>query len=177
MSSKQIRIGFETPIYLMLIGMMAIQIAKPLRINFIVSMGTWMIIISTVVAFVLAVMLRKIRDQYLFNIIVLGVCVCASIAASFVWRYQEIVSALSFLEIPILMASYEKSKEKNVKKTIYACYIILSVYYSLISLTPLANIYYTEYGTTQMNFMTLGYSNPNETAMHLIVFYEQISVL
>lgn len=164
---RQLRVGMETPIYILLFGLMAIQIALPLRINFIVSLGTWAIFISTIVAFVITAMARKNRDRYFLIIIALIVTVALSMLCSFSISYQNFVVALSFLEIPLFMVAYPSVNNENIRKTIYRCFVILSVYYILVGFTSLANVYYTKYGERQMEFLTLGYNNPNETAMYL----------
>lgn len=171
MNSKQLKISVDTPIYMLLVGMLAIQIATPLRINLIASFGTWIIVIATIAAFMMALFTQKIKGWYLLNIVVLVVCVLASMVCTFVWEYQGIVAAVSFLEIPLLVTAYSECKKKKIQKAIYTSYIILSIYYQYISVTPYAHIYYTKYGEVKMDFMTLGYANPNETAMYLTVCF------
>lgn len=168
-SFRQLRIGIETPIYIMLMGMLAIQIATPWRLSAIMSLGTWMIIISVVIAFCLSLVMKKIDVSSLAMLIVLAACICVSVILSFTLKYRQLVVALSFLEIPLVMTTYSKCYDKNVYKFIYISFVLLSIYYQVISFTSVANIYYTDYGSQQIDFLTLGYENPNETAMHLFI--------
>ena len=168
---RQLKIGVETPIYVMLMGMLAIQIATPWRVSAIMSLGTWMIIISIMISFFLALITRKIDNLSLAMLAALAVFLCVSVILSFSLKYQNLVAALSFLEIPLVMTTYSRCRDKNVRRAIYVSFIFLSIYYQIISFTSVANIYYTEYGSKQMKFLTLGYDNPNETAMHLLVCF------
>ena len=169
--SSRVRLSIETPIHLMLVGMMSIQIAYPIRINALVSLGTWMIVAAALMAFALAVVKQRINDRYLFNIIILSICVLLSLIFSFSWSYQDVVVAFSFIEIPLFLAAYPKVRERSVVRKIFACYIVLSIYYLVLSFSTLSNIYYTQYGSKTMGFLTLGYNNPNETAMHLFACF------
>ena len=65
------------------------------------------------------------------------------------------------------MVAYPEVNNENIRKTIYRCFVILSIYYIIVGFTSLANVYYTKYGERYMDFYTLGYNNPNETAMYL----------
>lgn len=165
----KLRIGVETPIYILMFGLLAIQIASPLRIDLMVSLGTRMIFGSTILAFILSVKLRKNRDVYFLTIILLMIIVVLSMIVSMNLSYKGIVAALSFLEIPLFMEAYPKINSQNIKKTIYISFTILSIYYNLISFTSLSHIYYTDYGERFMDFLSLGYNNPNETAMYLFL--------
>lgn len=173
----KLKIGFETPIYMMLCGMVAIQMATPLHLYSICSLGTWLIILSTMLSFALAIMTRRIDERYLFCIIVLALTVFSALFISFAFEYKSLVSALSFLEIPILMTTYSNNQIKSVSKAIYFIFLTLSFYYLFISSTSLSHILYTEYGEQQVEWLTLGYNNPNETAMHLIVCFFVLFIL
>lgn len=166
---SRLMISVEAPVYVMLIGMIAIQIATPLQINFIVSLGTWLILFATIMAFIGTLIKQKVNRRDFLHIIFLVMCVLFSMAYSFFVNYQYMVVAFSFLEIPLLMTSYSKCHVKNILRIIYACFILLSIYYIFLSFTPVSHIFYTEYGYKQMEFLTLGYNNPNETAMYLFV--------
>lgn len=168
-SSKRLRLSTEMPIYIMLIGMLLIQIGNPQQIDIIVSLGTWLILFSAVISFMSALLNSRIEKGALLRYVLLSVVVLCSVIISFSWQYRNIVVALSFLELPLFFLAYKKDSSKYVARAIYATFLILSVVYSIISLTPLANIYYTEYGSRQKEFLTLGYNNPNETAMYLFV--------
>lgn len=74
---------------------------------------------------------------------------------------------MSALEIPLFIASAKQISSKRLTMTIYKCFVIVSLFYVVISLTPIAHRYKNEYGTFQAGFLTLGYENPNKTGMLL----------
>lgn len=164
---RYVRINAETPIYIMLIGMMVIQLFIPLRISFMVSLGIWAIFASSIFSFVVAGIPRKKNNQYLFIVLVMILNIFFSMLCAFALSYRGLVVALSFLEIPLFMAAYPNINNSSIRKAVYRCFVILSVYYIILSFTSLSNIYYMKYGVRQMEFLTLGYNNPNETAMYL----------
>ncbi len=165
--SLQLKIGCESPIYLMLMGMMAILIASPLRIYAFVSLGTWTIVASCLLAFVLSFNQKSYSYILIAFFWLVGITVISLFCSDF--SYSQVVVAICFLEIPLLMTSYSEIKNDAIKKAIYVCYTILSVYYIILSLSSRSNVYYNEYGPHTMPFLTLGYANPNETAMLLFV--------
>ncbi len=163
-----IEIGTETLIYVILFGMMTIQIALPLRIYSLVSLGTWSIVISSIVAFLMR--MRRSIDKNMLIVMALAWMVVVSMLCSFTFSYKGLVAAISFLEIPLLICSYPEARHgKRIRNVVYACFVLLSVFYIVLSFTHFANIYYTDYGERHMSFLTLGYNNPNETAMYLFV--------
>lgn len=165
---RYIKIGAETLIYVILFGMMLIQIALPFKIYSLVSLGTWIIVISSMFAFIIRI-LRGV-DKNMLMVIALMVIIVVSMLCSFTLSYKGFSAALSFLEIPLLICAYPEVRSgKQIRKAVYACFGLLSVFYIALSFTDLANIYYTDYGKKQMSFLTLGYNNPNETAMYLFV--------
>ncbi len=168
-TTSKLKISNEFPLYLMLFGMMAILIATPLRVNAIMSMGTWIIVGASLFAFAVSLVQKKLDTWYLLVILLLLGTIVLSIAYSFEISYSNLVVAGCFLEIPFFLGAYPSINRVHLRNTIYGCFVILSVYYLLLSFTSLAYLYRTKYGVVQMPYMTLGYNNPNETAMLLFV--------
>ena len=163
-----IKIEAETLIYVILFGMMAIQIALPLRIYSLVSLGTWSIVISSIVAFLMR--MRISVEKNMLMVMALTWVVVMSMLCSSTLSYKGLVAAISFLEIPLFICSYPDARYgEQIRKAVYACFVLLSVFYIALSFTHFSNIYYTDYGERYMSFLTLGYNNPNETAMYLFV--------
>lgn len=165
---RDIKIEAETLIYVILFGMMAIQIALPLRIYSLVSLGTWSIVISSIVAFLMR--MRISVEKNMLMVMALTWVVVMSMLCSSTLSYKGLVASISFLEIPLLISSYpEVQHGEKIRKAVYVCFVLLSVFYIALSFTHFSNIYYTDYGERYMSFLTLGYNNPNETAMYLFV--------
>jgi len=166
-NTLKIKIRYDSPLYLMLLGMVMIQIAVPLRNEPIQSLGTWLIIASCVGAFMLTLHLKKWNLKNFVAIIALIIIICSSIVYSLNLSYRSIVVASCFLEIPIFMGAYSSVINVSIRKMIYICFSLLSAYYIYISITSLGHIFYSKYGAYQTSYLTLGYANPNETAMYL----------
>lgn len=166
---KNLIIGYEFPIYLMLLGMMFIQIATPLYKTAFVSLGTWIIVFSSLFAFVMALYFKKMNNNDLLFIIILCISILLSVLLSSEFSYSSIISAGCFLEVPIFLGSYTQLDKNKIRNFIYLCFVLLSIYYILLSLSPFSNIYYTDYDSVQLSSLTLGYSNPNETAIYLMI--------
>ncbi len=165
---RYITIDAETLIYIIIFGMMAIQFALPFRVYSIVSLGTWCIFFSSVFAFILRI-IRGI-DKNVFSVIVLAIILFISMICSFSVSYENFTSAFSFLEIPLIICAYPKLKNsRRIRKLLYGCYSLLAVLYIVLSFMSISNIYYDEYGEKYMDFMTLGYNNPNQIAMYLFI--------
>lgn len=161
---RNIRIGKEAPIYPLLFGMLAIQFAAPLNWEALQSVGTLLIFGASILALVFS---KKRWNGYLLLLAALAASVILSMAFSFTFSYRSIVVALCFLEIPLFMQAYTETERESVRKAIYYCFICLSLYYLLLSFTSVSHAYATKYGTVWMEYLTLGYDNPNETAIHL----------
>ena len=160
----------EIPIYAMLLGMLMIQIGSPIQVEVIMSLGVWVIFIASLLAFVVAIR-RTTPDKYLFVFIVLVLTLMISLVRSLDFSYNNLVVMFGFLEIPIFMLAYPKINSGRVKKVLYVCFFVLSVYYIILSFTSLSHVYYTDYGKRYMEFLTLGLNNPNETAMCLFACF------
>ena len=157
----------EWPVFGMLAGLMAIQMAQPLRLSIIISLGTWLIAGSAVLSFFITIRYRRWEIRKFISVLALFGVVFISIVVSFDFTAQNLVAGLCFMEIPMIVGSYPEIKQKYTKRAIYGCYLVLSVYYIFLSFTWRAYIFSTRYGDVEMPFLTLGYNNPNETAMHL----------
>lgn len=166
-SSKQSKMSQEISVYLMLIGLFLIQVANPLRVDSLVSLGTWLIVISAFFSFAMAIIEKRTDNKCFLYCVILAIAVLLSVVLLFSVEYQTIVVAVCFMEIPFFFASFNKCNSKSIVRAIYACFVLLSIAYNIFSTMPIAHIYYDEYGQRQMKFLTLGYNNPNETAMYL----------
>lgn len=168
--NRYIRVNNDSLIYVMLFGLLAIQIGLPLKYYVLVSVGTWSVLIGTVLAFIFRA--KSGVDINMLTVIAISSMVVVSMLCSFTVSYQGFVASLSFLEIPILISAYPNVCErKKIRKTIYICFILLALFYIGISFTSLSNIYYNDYGEKQVPFLTLGYKNPNQTSMYLVTCF------
>lgn len=158
----------DSIVYSMLFGMMLIQIAFSLHVESVQSVGVLLIFISSIASLVFTYKTKWSDINFLLLIFII-VSLFLSMLCSLRFSYQSLVSAVCFLEIPLLMCSFRDIKGEKIRKAIYLCFTILSIYYIVLSFTRLSHIYYGNYGAMIADYLTLGYNNPNETAMHLFV--------
>lgn len=164
---QKIHVNMNTPIYFSLFGMLLIQVFMPLNITSVVSLGVWIIVIASLGAFG-KILLQKNSTYKIISLIALCVVILIAFIRNFDFAYNNIVVAGCFLEVPFFLMAYGYVKSINIRKVIYSFHILLSLYYLLLWVSPLAYIYHTDYGDRKMGFLTLGYLNPNETAMYLL---------
>lgn len=161
------------PIIILLIGYVVLQIATPLQMKQLMSAGTWMIVFSSIIAVVSFAIKGGIlkNDNSIFIMILLFTSVVLSMIFANNVNYNGVVAAFCFLEIPFFLISYDSIESKKLINLIYLVFFILSVYYIALSFSSLSNVYYTKYGLREMEFVSLGYNNPNETSMYLVTCF------
>ncbi len=161
----------EFPVFLMIVGVLLIQFAEPVRLTSLISMGTWLIFLASIISVVLVFLSYKLIDSFFSKTLIMIVLVFVSLVFSSSFSYKSIVSALCFLELPFFLCFINKKQTKDICNLIYWTYIVLSLYYIVLSFSPLSHYHISSYSQESMvlNELTLGYSNPNETAIYLLV--------
>lgn len=161
------------PIVFLIIGYFVLQISTPLQIPQLMSMGTWIIVFSSIFAIICSILKNtavKLDNSFLI-LILLIIFVAFSMLFGNEINYNGLVAALCFLEIPFFMIAYDEIISDRLIKLIYTVFFLLSLYYIGLSFSSLSNVYYNKYGSREMEFATLGYSNPNETSMYLVTCF------
>lgn len=160
---------------MLIVGLLMIQISAPHGIDSIGSLGTWLVILSSILAFTFALLKKRYLeiDKALVILLIIYVIFVAIITLDF--SYRKLVSIGCFLEIPLFFASYNKIQKRKIEATIYYSFVVLSLYYILLSFTSMAYVFETQYGIVSHAALTLGYNNPNETAMYL--FYCSVVIV
>ena len=81
---------------------------------------------------------------------------------------KNIAALLSFLSVPTILVTGSKLADlKSVKRFICVIYFLISLVFIALSFTHYRNIGYDDWGV-YYGAVTLGYANPNETAMYLL---------
>lgn len=163
---KVIKIQKKQFVYIMLFGMMLIQIATPLHFESIQSAGVWLIFCSSVASFGFTVG-KKWTGVNLLLLVSLVITIVLSMLCSSQLSYRSVVVAMCFIEIPLFLGSFANVNSANIRKTVYGCFALLAVYYVVLSFSRLSHVYYGNYGSIIASYLTLGYDNPNETSIHL----------
>lgn len=155
------------PLALMIAGFLLIQIFNPFDINVMISAGTWIIVLSCVVVFSRQIAPKR---RITIDVLVLYTLILINLFSMIIRRrfsYASIVSMGCFLEIPIIVCAYTEEQEDVVKRIIYYVFSGIGVFYFLLSVSPFAYLFTTQWGTAPIPQLTLSYNNPNEAAMYL----------
>ena len=156
-------------LYAALIGQTCMLIGLPFQIAFLTTLGTY----SIVGASLLCVVTWFVNDKYDNGIgklllVVLTFFTLCSVVYSWVFSYSVFVRVITFLELPIFLLTADKIKSKVVKNFIYAFNMLYPVLFGVLLASPMSHRYYGEYGMITHENITLGYGNPNETAIYLL---------
>ncbi len=152
--------------YVSLFAMLLILVSQPWGWTTPMSVGTWIIFIAAIYDFLKALRMRFTRPSalILFTILLLSFC---SLLAAARMTYRFLVALFCFWEIPIFLQFSTKDVSKKFVERIYHIFLALSLYYMVLFFTPVANVYGNDFLLT----LTLGYSNPNQTGMYLLVCF------
>ena len=164
-------------IYMMLLGLLLIQIANPLRIYVLVSLGTAVIALAAILAFFSAFSLETKVDSSLSKIFILACVMLFSMLATSGINISNIIKFLCFFEIPLLFYAYKEIDSRRIKKIIYLVYFALSFFYIALSFSGNAHILRIKNVSYIVESLTLGYNNPNETAMYLFVCFSVLLLM
>lgn len=165
---------YNLVVYITLFCNLGIIIGNPLKIDILVSICTRILIISVII-FASVELMMRIREHTIDRVIF---CVCLlAIAVIIVSLMRGInivinryVSILCFLMIPgYIVLFYNKRCSLNIKKSIYCINYLYWIEFLYLNHSPLKYIGYSQWGTFQYEYLTLGYQNPNETGIMLMI--------
>lgn len=137
----------------------------------IISIGVWSIFISIIgIVYVGIKQYRIISNEVLAIFVIIVISILSMILSGW-FSYQCFVSLFSFLEIPIFIVFTKPIiDDKRIKATgVFA--ILTTVLYIYLYYSPRAHLFNTIYGERFISDLTLGFSNPNETGMHLLATF------
>ena len=126
-------------------------------------MGAW-----TMVARIGKVFPRKLVSfllLVLFSVLVCGISVAGDMGS----MMPVGIKLAGFLSLPIMLLCSAMDRTEKVKKIILGFFVVASVIFVDLYHSSLRHVFYGEYGVTYLNEVTLGYDNPNATAMYLMV--------
>ncbi len=153
-------------------AMMGILLALPYQNNRLISFGTYAIAGCAVImcARYFIEHLQYVPSEEIAFWGLAVICVISVLVARAV-SFASIVSVICFLEIPMFMLCAKETMTKKPAIIFLWVQYILSFYYIYLSRTDKANYYIGFYGTSTIDELTLGYRNPNETAMYLFTCF------
>ena len=156
------------PIYVSQIGLLFNLYGSAMRNTLINSLGVWIIVLSVILSIYDGIdNLRNIYKEIIIVIALIIISVMSMLASGWI-SYLGFVRLFSFLEIPIYII-FTKKYNTN-KRIMVSCIsaVISTILYIILYNSSKAYIFLTEYGERTIPDLTLGFSNPNETGMHLI---------
>lgn len=165
---------YTTILCVMLASQALILAGLPFGVHIMVSVGAWSIMLCEALALLMlfADGKRQLLDNNrLMMIAILAVLsVCAVILSSSI-DFNAIIKLVTFLQLPTFLFIATRNNTKRLKEVIYTANLIYPVLFLILYLSPLAYRFVGEYGEVKNDDITLGYNNPNETALYLMFCY------
>ncbi len=165
----------ECVIYITLICNFFILLGKPLHNNVMVSLATRTLLFSVLLtgscSFLSSITSRvdawaALYVGLLFSSVMLGLLNGVDVYTG------KLVNVICFYMLPIYMISSRLVVNvSRIKKVIYAFSFLYTLVFIYLYLSGYAYVAYNSYGQFVSEDLTLGYDNPNETAMYLLVCY------
>ena len=168
---KQTNLIYIVALYAAIFGQIGILIAHPLKIEFLITLCTYLIGFTSIVAYFFWMLEKEeVVDQLLFLGLMIS-CLLSIIASGYI-TYTSIVKILTFLQLPIYCTIVGKIKNnKKIKGLIYILHIIYTFFF--LYLYNSDNAYKIQSGDKYIiiDALTLGYNNPNELALYLFLVF------
>ena len=152
-----------------------IFLGEPLRNDSIVRLGSRGLIFSVLgfalLQFMLAIKRQRVRNVACFAALVIsaGVSTFFSGPAAFL---QHLIPLVCFLMLPVSLLLYKNIYNiRLMQKVIYGANWAYTVLWTVLSFSPLSHIFYGQYGARTVEELTLGYANPNQTGIFLMMSF------
>ena len=152
-----------------------ILLGEPLKNSFILSLGSRGLIFS-ILGFALFQLVVTIQNKKEKNIYYL-VAVIASAGVSALLSgvtaiLQHLVPLICFFMLPISLLLYKKIyRVANIKTWIYRFNWLYTLLFTYLFFSPMSHVFYGEYGKETLDALTLGYANPNQTGIYLMISF------
>ena len=158
--------------YVALVCQLLTWVGRPLNLNMLVSLSVTATTITVVIAIAFLCMDRngavhEGNDISLLAGLFFIVALCAAMTHPI--NVTLLKKLLIFFQLPVLLMVAKRNHTSRVRDVIYtvnAFYPILCLYYYRSSFS---HRYMGAYGETDIDALTLGFGNPNETAIYLML--------
>lgn len=167
---------YEVSVYITVFAGSLIFIGIPYRIDSLVSSGTMLLIISNALCALFCLINKLKHNCFKYSdlpVIFIMITSLIALVLSGINNsiYISLVALLGYWAIPFYFIYYKNvSNKRKVKDFVYKSYTVFSLFYIYLSLTPLSHRGYSKWGTYE-GYLTLGYNNPNETGMYLLICF------
>lgn len=154
-----------------ILAMAMILVALPFKIDVLVSAGASVIAAASLVLLIAYFFEcpRILPWSAAWFLLLAVVTVLAAVCTTPTGITDRIVKSLCFFEIPIFMLSLEKKIKIKYLPIVFWVQYALSWYFVYLSTTEKAYYFEGEYADVVLDQLTLGYNNPNETAIYLFL--------
>ena len=167
---------FRICFYITIISNLVIFIAQPFGITILISLASRCFLFSNLIAFLFVVFdnihcyLPYKTKQIITIAFMIGFSMISYLVSSEGGLYDYIIRIWCYLALPFYFLYLDYLEpEKKMIHFIFVINILTSVVYTALSFTGLSYAGYEKYIGTQGAWLTLGYGNPNQTAMYLII--------
>lgn len=163
-------------LYVTLVCNFFILLGKPLQNDFMVSWATRPLILLVCAVTVLAIinLVRKVRVEAadLCFLAVIGLSAISMVLGGLSGMLKAAVAYLCFLMLPGYIVLYRQADNiSRLKAAVYIANVFYTGVYIGLRFTDRAFVYYGAYGKEIIEDLTLGYGNPNETGIYLMLSF------
>ena len=167
--------SFYFAICYMLLGCQAlILIGHPLQIYALISVGTWGIMVAQVVAIVTLLLdneKKLLENNPLVMVAILLLSIIIAVSLNNRINLMILTKIVTFTQLPLFLLIAPKGNAQKNKKAIYIVNFIYPVAFLFFYRSSFAYRFYGPYGETLHESLTLGYNNPNEAALYLMICF------
>jgi len=163
---------YKLILYSALLGQVLFYVFLPMRMSRLVSLGVTIITLTNLLALALILSDKK-RDARLSNgairILTLVFFAMLSLFFSSSLNLAAIKKLVVFLQMPVYFIVARRIGKNTVRELIYGVNLCYPIVFGLYSKAGFSHRYVGEYGETIHKNLTLGYNNPNEAGMYLML--------
>lgn len=156
-------------LYVTLFGQACMFIGLPFQIDLLTTLGTYSIVGAALLSLFIWFVNNDGDGWGKLLFVVLTAFTVIAVLFSGKLSYSTFVKVMTFLELPIFLLTAEKIKSKAAKNIVYAFNMVYPVLFGALLASPMSHRYFSEYGIVTHENITLGYGNPNETSIYLML--------
>lgn len=169
-------IVFKVSFYLTLVSNLVIFIAQPFEITILMTLSSRCYMLCNLVSFFFAInhSLKKFVTYKTIQIVTIVFMISFSLVSFLLSNsggmYNYVIRLLCYLALPFyfLYIDYLKPDKRMLNVTFFISFLI-SIVFTLLSFSKYSYAGYENFLGTSGAWLTLGYANPNQTAMYLTI--------
>lgn len=162
--------------YITVLSNLMIYITLPLNIILLATLASRCYILCNLITFLAAVILCTKKympyrtNQILIIIFMLLFSTISFVLSNGVTFFQYLTKILSYLAVPFYFLSIDYIiPKKKITDFVYLVNFLISIVFTFLSFSSYSYKGYAHYLGTKNAWLTLGFSNPNQTAMYLML--------